>query len=80
MKEYTGEKILKKVVCNKCGRKLLVENGILKEDVFEGKHVFGYFSNKDGMKQQFELCEACYTKMTAEFIIPVKESEKPELL
>ncbi len=80
MRKYTKDDRLEQVRCNKCGKDLLVKNGMLKEDVFEGKKVFGYFSAKDGMIGQFDLCEACYEAFTAGFVIPVKESERLELL
>jgi len=80
MRKYTGEQILQKVICNKCGRELLVENGILKEDVFEGRHAFGFFSKKDGIIQEFDMCEACFTYMLSELKVPPCESERIEFL
>ena len=38
------------VICNKCKKELVVENGILKEGCFCGNSQFGYFSQKDGKK------------------------------
>ena len=75
-----NKKELAAVICNKCKRELAVENGILKEGCFYGNSRFGYFSNKDGMKYLFDLCEECYDKMTAGFAIPVEEEEAKELL
>lgn len=46
MRIYLGEK-LQTVVCNQCGKKMTVENGILKEGCFHGKQQFDYFSEKD---------------------------------
>lgn len=80
MRKYAQDKTLKQVICNQCGRNLLVEDGMPKEDFFEGKKIFGYFSNKDGIVQQFDLCESCYEKITAGFRIPAEESEQLELL
>lgn len=50
MRRYMGteEKILKKVVCNQCGRELKLENGIVQEGVFSGETHWGYFSGRDG--------------------------------
>ena len=81
MKKYTeqGDMSLLQVVCNKCGRPLKVENGILKEGCFSGNTVFGYFSRKDGMRQCFDLCEDCYDAMVKGFTIPVEEIEEKEL-
>ena len=80
MRKYRQDGYLEQVVCNKCGRSLLVENGMLREDILEGKKIFGYFSDKDGMVEQFDLCESCYEEMTAGFAVPVEESEQLELL
>ena len=55
------------VICNRCGKEMKVENGILKEGCFEVKHAFGYFSSKDGQVYHFDLCEQCFDKMLAEF-------------
>lgn len=82
MRKYMEEKgrELLTVVCNKCGKGLLVENGILKEGCFDGTSVFGYFSKKDGQIHSFDLCEACYDQMVADFQIPVDCREAKELL
>ncbi len=68
------------VVCNKCGRKLRMENGRLKEGCFCGDTVFGYFSRKDGMIHHFDLCEDCYDEMVARFAVPVEEQTEVEML
>lgn len=68
------------VICNCCGRELLVENGILKEESIEIRHTFGYFSEKDGQTERFDLCEECYQKITGKFRIPVSERTELELL
>ena len=75
-----NRKELVSVICNQCKKKLKVENGIVKEGCFCGNSQFGYFSNKDGMKYLFDLCEECYDKMTAGFASPVEEEEAKELL
>ena len=75
-----NRKELVSVICNQCKKKLKVENGIVKEGCFCGNSQFGYFSNKDGMKYLFDLCEECYDKMTAGVAIPVEEEEAKELL
>ncbi len=75
-----NKKELVSVICNKCKREIKVENGIVKEGCFCGDSQFGYFSNKDGMKHFFDLCEECYDKITAGFAIPVETKEAKELL
>ncbi len=81
MRKYKEEKErrLEEVVCNKCGRLLKVENGILKEGCFTADAFFGYFSKKDGVKHQFDLCEDCYDALIGEFSLPVCETEEEEL-
>ena len=80
MRNWTkGRRELSAVVCNGCGRELKVENGILKEGCFEGKQVFGYFSPMDGQEHPFAVCEECYQKMIARFLVPVTKRELPEL-
>lgn len=74
------DKKLIQVVCNKCGRVLKAQDGYLKEYCFSGDAVFGYFSRKDGMKHHFDLCEDCYDALTAQFEVPVEETEARELL
>ncbi len=66
--------------CNSCGKVLKVENGILKEAVFEATNEWGYFSKRDTEVHHFNLCEECYEKMIAEFKIPVEIRKKLEIL
>lgn len=75
-----NKKELISVICNRCKKELMVENGILMEGCFCAEHRFGYFSKKDGIKHSFDLCEECYDKMTAGFAIPVEAEEVKELL
>ena len=74
-----GKNILKQVVCNQCGKALKVKNGILVEGVFEGNQQFGYFSNKDGIRHSFDLCEECYDKLIEGFTVEVTKEEVQEL-
>lgn len=72
--------ILKEVFCNKCGKQIEVENGMLREDCFEVNRTFGYFSHKDGVTQSWDLCEECYDKFVRSFQIPVTSKEETELI
>ena len=74
------EKKLVEVVCNCCGRKLLVENGFLKEENIHIEHDFGFFGKKDGISHVFDLCEECYEKITSGFVVPVEANEREELI
>ena len=78
--EERRERKLQRVLCNRCGKDLRVENGILKEGCLSVDYCFGYFSKKDGTKIRFDLCEECYEEITSRFAIPVEISEDTELL
>ncbi len=67
------------IVCNVCGRKIKMDNGILKEDIFEGRKQWGFFSNKDSVLHSFYICEPCYDKIASSFLIPPKITEMTEL-
>ena len=40
----------------------------------------GYFSKRDLEVHEFAICESCYEKMIDQFVIPVKKTEKIEVL
>lgn len=65
-----------KVICNKCGKELESENGILHEDGLFVTKDWGYFSGKDLKVHKFNLCEKCYDEMIENFVIPVEVEEK----
>lgn len=75
-----NKKELVSIICNKCKKEIKVDNGIVKEGCFCGDSQFGYFSNKDGMKYLFDLCEECYDKMITGFAIPAETEEVTEML
>lgn len=70
----------KKLYCNVCGKKLKIDEGILKEDAFEACKEWGYFSKKDLEIHKFNICEACYDEFTSRFKIPVEIIRKNEAL
>lgn len=61
-----------KIICNKCGKEIPVVNGRAEEGVFSIDYAWGYFSEKDGEKHSFDLCESCYDKMLAAFRLPAE--------
>lgn len=65
-------KEVNKIVCNKCGREIPVANGRAEEGVFNVDYTWGYFSEKDGEKHSFDLCEACYDEMLDSFMVPAE--------
>ncbi len=66
--------------CNCCGKQIKVEGGIIKEGTFSAEITWGYFSNKDGEKDSFTLCEDCYDGFVEKFAIPIKRVEEKELI
>lgn len=76
-----NEKNQKTIVCNVCGQ-ILQENGqqIAEKDWLTVKKSWGYFSEKDGKNHAFCVCENCYDKWVADFLVPVEVSDETELL
>ena len=68
-------KEVKKIICNKCGREIPVVNGRAEEGVFCADWTWGYFSNKDGERHSFDLCEECYDQLLSSFKIPADIKE-----
>lgn len=68
------------ILCNVCGKEIKLNNGILKEDVFEASKEWGFFSNRDLEVHRFNICEKCYENMIANFKIPVTIEDKREVL
>jgi len=82
MRKYEDQQVnkLSEVVCNKCGKKIKIKNGYLKEGCFSSDFCFGYFSGKDGFRYKFDLCEDCYDEFITSMEVPVEISEESELL
>ena len=58
-----------KIICNKCGREIMVRGGVPQEDVLNVTKRWGYFSNKDNQVDEFDLCETCYDEFVRSFRI-----------
>ena len=80
MRRYRNGGMLETVICNNCGKKLVVENGILREGAISINHMCDYFSEKDGEVHRFDLCESCYDEITSQFRIPAERKGQTELL
>lgn len=65
-------KEVQKIVCNKCGKEIAVSNGCEQSGVFSVDHTWGYFSEKDGERHCFDLCEKCYDELLNSFLIPAE--------
>lgn len=80
MRKYNKNGMLQTVCCNGCGKKLVVLDGIVREGAVCFDVSWGYFSEKDGEVDHFDLCEECYDQITAEFCIPPEREEQTEFL
>lgn len=69
-------KEISKMICNQCGKEIPVVDGQAREGVFSVDYSWGYFSDKDGERHSFELCEECYDTMLKGFHIPAEIEEK----
>ena len=68
------------IYCNKCGKVICKAEDIEKADYLKIEKSWGYFSNKDGIRQKMNICEECYDNLTAGFQIPPETEENTELL
>ena len=73
MKKYS-------IFCNMCGKEIKMENDRAREGVLSVEKLWGYFSEKDGEVHSFDLCEACYDRLIAQFQIPITIRKQTELL
>ena len=82
MRKYSDEtkKDIIEINCNKCGRKVIVDKGIVKEGVFSITYGWGYFSKKDGETHSFDLCEECYDELIKTFNLPINIVERNEIV
>ena len=80
MRKYNLDKTVKQIKCNMCGKEITVDHGMVKEGIFSCEYLWGYFSEKDGEKHSFDLCESCYDRMTEEFCLPIEKSEATEMI
>lgn len=69
-----------RIICNCCGKEFMIRDGFTRESVISIDYIFGFFSEKDGEKHSFDLCEKCYDQLTTSFKIPVSIEEMKELL
>ncbi|ADL03254.1 hypothetical protein Closa_0626 [[Clostridium] saccharolyticum WM1] len=80
MRKYKNGGQLETVMCNCCGKKIIVSEGVAREGVISINHTWDFFSEKDGEIHHFDLCEDCYDTMIQEFKIPVEVEEQLEYL
>ncbi|MCI8280910.1 MAG: hypothetical protein HFI76_04250 [Lachnospiraceae bacterium] len=70
----------KEIICNCCGAQIKRTEEFFIQDYLHIIKEWGYFSEKDGKRQEFYLCEACYDRITGEFLHPVTTVEVTELV
>lgn len=80
MRKYKADRELESVYCNWCGKKLVVKDGIMREGGAHFDVLWDYFSEKDGERHRFDLCEECYDELISQFRIPADIEEQTELL
>lgn len=74
MRRYQTKEVqeISKIICNKCGKEIVAENGHFSEDVLQVEKRWGYPSDKDNEVHTFDLCEECYDAFVKTFLIPVE--------
>lgn len=80
MRKYKSGGQLESIVCNCCGKKLVVREGIVREGVITVNHAWDFFSEKDGEVHHFDICEECYDEWISQFRIPADVEEQIEFL
>ena len=80
MRKYASGGQLETVLCNCCGKKLVVADGIVREGSLHVDYTWDFFSEKDGEIHHFDLCETCYDEITDRLRIPVDVEEQTEYL
>ena len=67
-----------KIYCNSCGKRIVDTIGREMDEYIHIEKIWGYPSEKDGECHSFDLCEPCYDKMTAAFVLKpeIKEETK----
>ncbi len=71
--EMENNQKVENVLCNCCGKEIKKEHGYFVDHLHIEKQ-WGYFSEKDGREDNFDLCESCYDKFVNSFVLPI---EKP---
>lgn len=71
-----------KVYCNCCGKEIQFKENtqIALEDYVVIDKSWGYFSNKDGIRQKMNICESCFDAWVQTFAAAPVEEQEHELL
>lgn len=69
------------IYCNRCGGEICAEDQVEKASFLTIHKEWGYFSDKkDGLLHSMDICESCYEKMVASFVIPPEEKKVTEFV
>lgn len=68
------------IICNCCKKIIQEKSRIPDTEFLHVEKEWGYFSEKDGEIQEFDVCETCYDEWVKGFQIPVKTIEVTELV
>ena len=80
MRRYKSGSQLETVICNCCGKKLVVKDGSVREGMVSWNPVWDFFSERDGEVHHMDICEECYNNWIAQFCISVDIEETIELI
>lgn len=71
-----------KIYCNCCGKEIRMKENtqIALEDYAVIEKNWGYFSDKDGIRQKMNVCEPCFDAWVRSFAIAPQEVQEQELL
>ena len=67
LKEREMIKETEAIICNRCGKEIVVRNGEPRKAYLVQTANGGYFSEKDGERHHFDLCESCYDDLVSSF-------------
>ncbi|MFP3153473.1 hypothetical protein LQZ18_03430 [Lachnospiraceae bacterium ZAX-1] len=74
------KKVENNIICNCCGKKITIQNEIPSEEFLHINKAWGYFSKKDGKRQEMDICETCFDAWAKQFQVPVQTTEMTEFV
>ena len=80
MRKYKSGGQLESVICNCCGKKMVVKDGVLREGVISVHHAWDFFSEKDGEVHHWDMCEECYDNLLGQFRVEPDVEERVEFV
>ena len=80
MRKYKSGGQLETVICNCCGKKMVVKEGVLREGAISIHHAWDFFSEKDGEVHHWDMCEECYDNLLRQFRVEPDVEEQVEFV